>query len=485
MATNSAFFTLPEERAVFRERGVELGAVVEKVFWFQTAGWSLPPAAALFSAPSWEMAALRTRERELFAIKAQLSSLPMEDWKRHTARTKVSCDALSTVRRDVAPEMCTRAFCKLYEMLTAFPDLLGSPGPTTTLHLCEAPGAFVAATNHFLRSRIPAGASPAPWRWVGGTLDPKCAANSASDATLGRGAQGEFLRATRAQWEFGPDGSGNMCDRANAAALVRRVRALSPAGADLVTADGSVPCWRAPGEQERTTAQLHFCEVATALAALRPGGSLVCKLFTTFEDSTACLIRLLGACFDQLALCKPVASSEGNSETYLVALRCATLPADLVRALHGAVGARAPPGRALLPEAMLRDETRSPRCVAQIVGCADLFASAQSAVIERNVALFRATSAPRAEEKRPHVAQEAARAHQRFVARSYAERFQLRAIDAAHFVVPPRARSRAARAAAEAELDDGTQLPTSFAGKASRSRGRRGKKRARTISGHG
>ena len=499
MATHP--FTLREERAVFAERGVVLGATVEKVFWFNTAGWTLPAATSLFSSPTFDVAELKAREARLYACKAQLSSLPMEEWKRHTASTKVSRGALQAVRRRVAPEMCTRAFCKLYEMLVAFPALLRRREasnasliePCSTLHLCEAPGAFVAATNHFLQSSSSAASgAAAPWQWIGSTLDPLCEQND-SDATLGRGAvQGRFLAQTREHWEFGADGSGNLCDAANAAAIVRRARALAPRGVDLVTADGSIPCWRSPGDQERLTAMLHYCEVAVALASLRPGGSFVCKIFTVFEHTTACALRLLGACFERLALCKPVASSEGNSESYIVALGCKSLPRSLVAALLNAVGPTWPSGVALLPEALLRDEARSPCCIEQLVRCADLFASAQSAVITRNLRLFDTATAAEGNavggggggggaaagacSLKSSIESELAgnRAHQLVVAQHYLHRFALRSLAPSRFIVPlpghPAASSKpaVAAAAAEKEEDDGSQLPLSFGSKRNR-----------------
>ena len=40
-----------------------------------------------------------------------------------------------------------------YELLHRF-DVLPDTPTVNTLHLCEGPGAFVAATNHFLRTRF-------------------------------------------------------------------------------------------------------------------------------------------------------------------------------------------------------------------------------------------------------------------------------------------------------------------------------------------
>jgi len=51
--------------------------------------------------------------------------------------------------------MCTQAWCKFYEILGTFPAIarLSSMRELNTVHLCEAPGAFVASLNHFLVCR--------------------------------------------------------------------------------------------------------------------------------------------------------------------------------------------------------------------------------------------------------------------------------------------------------------------------------------------
>lgn len=98
------------------------------------------------------------------------------------------------VRGVVGPEMCTKAFCKMFEILSAFqlsPPSASAPAPapasaagtataTATaaghamtrarvVHLCEAPGAFVAATNHYLRQQY---GDSLDFDWTGVTLNP-------------------------------------------------------------------------------------------------------------------------------------------------------------------------------------------------------------------------------------------------------------------------------------------------------------------------
>ena len=58
------------------------------------------------------------------------------------------------VRDQLDVELATQAWAKMTEILANF-DLINSENnaPWLTVHLCEAPGAFIAALNHFLVTR--------------------------------------------------------------------------------------------------------------------------------------------------------------------------------------------------------------------------------------------------------------------------------------------------------------------------------------------
>ena len=49
-------------------------------------------------------------------------------------------------------EMCTQAWCKFHEIVGTFPAIarLSATRQLNTVHLCEAPGAFITSLNHFL-----------------------------------------------------------------------------------------------------------------------------------------------------------------------------------------------------------------------------------------------------------------------------------------------------------------------------------------------
>ena len=125
----------------------------------------------------------------------------------------------------------------------------------------------------------------------------------------------QFIIDTISNWDFGSDNSGNIMSSAN----IRAMWACLGGKVDLVTGDGSVNCQSNPNEQELTVAHLHFCEAVFALGALRPGGDVVLKMFTLFENQSIELVYLMAAHFRKLSIFKPATSKGGNAEVYLVA----------------------------------------------------------------------------------------------------------------------------------------------------------------------
>jgi cap2 methyltransferase len=71
-----------------------------------------------------------------------------------------------------------------------------------TCHVCEAPGAFIAATNHYVRTRRPSWR----WHWVGNSLNPYYEGNDVASMI----DDDALIAATYDNWCFGEDDSGDM-----------------------------------------------------------------------------------------------------------------------------------------------------------------------------------------------------------------------------------------------------------------------------------
>jgi hypothetical protein len=160
-------------------------------------------------------------------------------------------EVVPTIVEKYKPELCTTAWCKFFEILKTFPRILqtcfdmSSDGrmhtqiaPLRTVHLCEAPGAFICALNHVLQTEF---VGPyLDWRWMANTLNPYHEGNSAKQMI----DDVRFIRDTYSHWFQGKDNTGDLMKVDYILDLVKEVRWRF--GNDnkvmLVTADGSIDC---------------------------------------------------------------------------------------------------------------------------------------------------------------------------------------------------------------------------------------------------
>jgi len=397
-----------------------------KKYKFQSERWRLPEPSALFREEPFKVPKLLDLKKCLNSTKSKLDNKEIVSWHKHTTFTNRAGLIVSSLRKEFQPEMCTQAWAKFHEILSSFNIVPQSASRLNSVHLCEAPGAFIASLNHYLKThRV-----DCTWQWKAMTLNPYFEGND----LVALIDQDKFMSETWGQWYQGVDNSGDITLWENVEGLIEVVR-RELGEVHLVTADGGINCVDNPGEQEEISAQLLLCEVVTALLLLRAKGTLILKTFTTLEHKTLCLMYLLACCFAevtlkqpvlftsawytvvyclhlqhtpasnpsnevnyplplsdyshppllQLHVVKPATSKAGNSEQYVICLGyngAHTLSQKLMERLKLVFGPHPPP-RAMFPSSSIPESF-----LVQLIECTSMFAQYQMNVIEENMKLY-------------------------------------------------------------------------------------------------
>lgn len=275
--------------------------------------YKLPPLSDWYKDELWQLDDFQELKAELNQTKDCLSDKEPSEWHEHTSFTHRTSGVIPALRKQIKPELLTQAWCKFYEILCNYPVVSPylKPGDFfNSVHLCEAPGAFVTSLNHYLKLNFEKGIQ---WQWMANTLNPYYEGNSSGFAIM----DDRFLFQTLDHWNFGHFNTGDIRDPRYIDDIVE---AVGETPIHLITADGSIDCADVPEEQESAVSQLHYAEIVTSLHILARNGSLVVKYFTFFESESVCLMYLLNCVFREVHVFKPATSKSGNSEVYVICL---------------------------------------------------------------------------------------------------------------------------------------------------------------------
>lgn len=147
----------------------QVDEVFGKKYKFQSEHWRLPEPSALFREEPFNVPKLLDLKKRLNSTKSKLDNKEIVSWHKHTTFTNRAGGIVSSLRKEFQPEMCTQAWAKFHEILSSFNSIAPqSVSRLNSVHLCEAPGAFIASLNHFLKTnRV-----DCTWQWKAMTLNP-------------------------------------------------------------------------------------------------------------------------------------------------------------------------------------------------------------------------------------------------------------------------------------------------------------------------
>lgn len=137
----------------------ELADLFNKKYQFRfNSEWKLPDRESWFSAPPWKVKSLESQKTRLNFHKSQLNDFSIEEWSSHTRRRNPAGEVGWKIRCLVNPEFLTQAWTKFYECACTYnvvPKEAIANKKMVSLHLCEAPGAFITSLNHYLKLNHP------------------------------------------------------------------------------------------------------------------------------------------------------------------------------------------------------------------------------------------------------------------------------------------------------------------------------------------
>ena len=221
--------------------------------------------------------------------------------------------------KEDTPEILSRAFYKMWEMLFLFD--LASKKEITYAALAEGPGAFIQATIAF-REKLGRGISKD--KIFGVTIHPE----KGKYIEMGKQFMGFYNKinpglinihetvGTKQLKKHTSKDNGDITQVKTIGNFKKDIE-KSKTYADLVTADGGFD-WDNENYQEQEGYQLIFGEIVAALKVQNKSGHFVLKIFESFTIPTIKMIYLLSSFYEETYIYKPFFSRQSNSEKYIV-----------------------------------------------------------------------------------------------------------------------------------------------------------------------
>lgn len=234
-----------------------------------------------------------------------------------------SLDHISVEYFDIndKPKIISRAFYKLWEILSMFDIIPINTTTFTSAHIAEGPGAFIQATMLF---RNMFSKNPKKDMHYAVTLDPTVDQDKyfGIDETLLKYYDNIKVHDTYspnvAEKSASKD-DGNITNPKTLRLFIDDIKTKNNT-VQFVTADGSLH-WENKNVQEQEATKLIISEITFALKLLENGGTFVCKIYETFTNPMCKIMYVLSSVFEECYIVKPLTSRAHTSEKYIVCLK--------------------------------------------------------------------------------------------------------------------------------------------------------------------
>lgn len=180
-------------------KSTELRIFDKKYDFTNTSAYRIPTQA--YKSLDWSLSNFQKDKIELNGVKSRLDNFNLNEWSQFTRNRDPASYIIQSVKKKFGAELVTQAWCKFYECLCNF-EIINVEGAFRSLHLCEAPGAFISALNHYLASND----HNVAWDWRANSLNPYYEGNALTNMI----PDDRLLKDTYSKWCWGADFTGDI-----------------------------------------------------------------------------------------------------------------------------------------------------------------------------------------------------------------------------------------------------------------------------------
>jgi 23S rRNA U2552 (ribose-2'-O)-methylase RlmE/FtsJ len=209
------------------------------------------------------------------------------------------------VEEKMNAEIVTNAWIKIYDLIMGNFSIKLTPihemDIFRSFHMCELPGAFIAGTNHYIKTN-----SNMKFEWVAQSLKDKTNKNMIQD-------QYGMYKTHPQNYDFGATGDGNLYNQKNVEHYITKYWDTS---FNLITSDCGESLDENVSMKEDQMWELHWNQFVIAVAL--KSDYYFSKLYSIYSTNIHKLLLIAGLFFDKVVLYRPYTTKVTSDEIYLV-----------------------------------------------------------------------------------------------------------------------------------------------------------------------
>lgn len=256
--------------------------------------------------------------------------LDIIDWHKLTDCIDVYRNLKKLIGWKYGADHVTNSWVRFYEVIDREGLLVGLDARTVrSFHMCELPGCWILALNHYIKTKT----QVENFDWMAHSLNPQKITKQ-MDPSLCIDDFG-LIKAHPNRWVFCSDMTGDLMNVDNCLDFQKYSKLKD---IDLVTADVSL---RIPNhmynEQESFVSRLVLSQLLAVMTFLEKGKRFVFRNYLPLAEAvTVSGLYLMTLVFDNIRIVKPISSSLGSSEVFVVCFNyvgCENIPQVLFERL--------------------------------------------------------------------------------------------------------------------------------------------------------
>lgn len=257
---------------------------------------------------------MESRTKYIFT-KKMIDYLNFDKWANITSKTRIFKGILPKMVKELTLIKVSQAFLKMYEILTVYPIFDKNNTEVNTFSICEAPGQFINAINHYLKTKT----NNKIFNWYANSLNHKSEINIKKYGKNIISDTYGLIKKYPNKWLYGKDNTGDITNIDNIYYFKDKIKDKN---IDLITSDCglSFDDFRTYNYTEEKISFINFNQILVILFCLPIGKSFILKTFLPqIQAANISLNNILYNLFEKLHFYKPVQNKE-SGEFYIIGL---------------------------------------------------------------------------------------------------------------------------------------------------------------------